>query len=30
LLAEHGFSVLDHVAEDKDCGGHTIWLARAG
>jgi SAM-dependent methyltransferase len=28
LLAENGFSVEAHVAEDKSCGGHTIWLAR--
>ena len=29
LLAENGFSVVEHVAEDPSCGGHTIWLARA-
>lgn len=29
LLAENGFSVVDHVTEDPSCGGHTIWLARA-
>lgn len=29
LLAENGFSVVDHVVEDQSCGGHTIWLARA-
>jgi hypothetical protein len=28
LLAEQGFEVLDHLAEDPACGGHTIWLAR--
>jgi hypothetical protein len=28
LLATHGFRVLDHVAEDPACGGHTIWLAK--
>lgn len=28
LLASHGFSVVDHVVEDPDCGGRTIWLAR--
>lgn len=28
LLAENGFSVEAHVAEDESCGGHTIWLAR--
>lgn len=29
LLAEHGFGVAEHVVEDPDCGGHTIWLARS-
>ncbi|WP_225421317.1 hypothetical protein [Sphingomonas parva] len=29
LLREHDFAVIDHVVEDPDCGGHTIWLARA-
>ena len=29
LLAENGFSVIDHVVEDPSCGGHTIWLAKA-
>ncbi|WP_293800820.1 class I SAM-dependent methyltransferase [uncultured Bosea sp.] len=29
LLAENGFSVIDHVVEDPNCGGHTIWLAKA-
>lgn len=28
LLAENGFSVIDHVVEDPTCGGHTIWLAQ--
>ena len=28
LLAENGFAVVDHVAEDPDCGGATVWLAR--
>lgn len=28
LLAEHGFSVLDHVIDDPTCGGANIWLAR--
>jgi SAM-dependent methyltransferase len=28
LLTNEGFSVTAHVAEDADCGGHTIWLAR--
>ena len=29
LLDTHGFDVVQHVAEDPDCGGHTVWLARA-
>jgi SAM-dependent methyltransferase len=29
LLAENGFGVVAHIAEDPDCGGHTVWLARA-
>jgi len=28
LLAGSGFEVVNHVAEDPDCGGHTVWLAR--
>ena len=28
LLAANGFVVLRHVADDPDCGHHTIWLAR--
>jgi SAM-dependent methyltransferase len=28
LLADNGFEVIRHVAEDPDCGGHTIWLCR--
>ncbi len=28
LLAVHGFEVVAHIAEDPNCGGHTIWLAR--
>ncbi|MFJ3076539.1 class I SAM-dependent DNA methyltransferase [Pseudomonas sp. NPDC087029] len=27
-LHEHGFEVLDHIAEDPDSGGLTVWLAR--
>lgn len=27
-LREHGFDVVAHRAEDAECGGHTIWLAR--
>ncbi|WP_449254679.1 class I SAM-dependent DNA methyltransferase [Bosea sp. (in: a-proteobacteria)] len=30
LLAENGFSVIDHIVEDPSCGGHTIWLAQHG
>ncbi len=28
LLDENGFAVVEHVAEDPECGGHTIWLAQ--
>lgn len=28
LLAAHGFTVVAHVAEDAECGGATVWLAR--
>jgi SAM-dependent methyltransferase len=28
LLEAHGFAVVDHRAEDPECGGHTVWLAR--
>ena len=28
LLGWHGFDVVAHAAEDPDCGGHTVWLAR--
>lgn len=28
LLAQNGFRVLAHMAEDPECGGHTVWLAR--
>jgi hypothetical protein len=28
LLEASGFQVVRHVAEDPDCGGHTVWLAR--
>jgi hypothetical protein len=30
LLAENGFAVVRHVAEDPDCGGRTVWLAQRG
>lgn len=29
LLAQAGFEVVEHIAEDRACGGHTVWLARA-
>lgn len=29
LLDAHGFDLVDHVAEDPECGHHTVWLARA-
>jgi len=28
LLDAQGFEVVSHVAEDQECGGRTIWLAR--
>jgi len=28
LLDASGFDMVDHVAGDPDCGGHTVWLAR--
>jgi len=28
LLAEHGFTVVAHKAEDPTCGNHTVWLAQ--
>src|SRR5262245_9794303 len=28
LLQDNGFAVVDHVAEDTACAGHTVWLAR--
>jgi trans-aconitate methyltransferase len=28
LLAAQGFEVIAHLAEDPDCGRHTVWLAR--
>ncbi len=28
LLTANGFDVVDHAAEDPNCGGHTVWLAR--
>jgi len=29
LLESNGFRVEAYIVEDPDCGGHTIWLARA-
>jgi SAM-dependent methyltransferase len=29
LLARAGFDVVAHKADDQDCGGRTVWLARA-
>jgi len=28
LLDREGFEVVSFAAEDRDCGGHTIWLAQ--
>jgi SAM-dependent methyltransferase len=28
LLHDNGFRVVSHVAEDPECGKHTIWVAR--
>jgi len=30
LLRDHGFEILHYVADDPDCGNHTIWIARHG
>jgi hypothetical protein len=29
LLESNGFRVEEHVVEDPNCGGHTVWLAQA-
>lgn len=29
LLAANGFEVVDHVVEDPNAGGRTVWLARS-
>jgi predicted TPR repeat methyltransferase len=29
LLRDNGFGVVKHVVEDPDCGGRTVWLAKA-
>ena len=28
LLDGNGFDVVDHVIEDPECGGHTVWVGR--
>jgi hypothetical protein len=28
LFGANGFEEIAHVADDPDCGGHTVWLAR--
>jgi SAM-dependent methyltransferase len=28
LLGDHGFAVVEQMAEDPDCGGRSVWLAR--
>jgi SAM-dependent methyltransferase len=28
LLSANGFSVVAYRADDRDCGGHTVWLAQ--
>jgi len=28
LLLASGFRVVQHIVEDPDCGGHTVWLAQ--
>jgi SAM-dependent methyltransferase len=28
-LSRNGFRVVDHVVEDPNCGGHTVWLIQA-
>jgi hypothetical protein len=29
LLADNGYSVVAHLAEDPACGGHSVWLSRS-
>jgi SAM-dependent methyltransferase len=29
LLKANGFLVVEHIVEDPDCCGHTVWLAQA-
>ena len=28
LLSANGFAVLSYVAEDRECGDHTVWLTK--
>lgn len=28
LLRNNGFTVVRHIVEDPDCGGHTVWLSQ--
>lgn len=28
LLTDHGFELLEHIVEDAQCGGQTVWLGR--
>ncbi|MFC5420185.1 class I SAM-dependent DNA methyltransferase [Bosea eneae] len=28
LLDANGFAVVEHIVEDPNCGGHTIWLSQ--
>ncbi len=28
LLEEQGFAVVNHVVQDRNCGGRTVWLAQ--
>lgn len=30
LLRTNEFSVVEQISEDPDCGGHTVWLTKAG
>jgi SAM-dependent methyltransferase len=30
LLGANGFQMVNHRVEDESCGGHTVWLAKAG
>jgi hypothetical protein len=28
LIARYGFNIIDHVIEDPQAGGRTVWLAK--